>query len=335
MSIRIERLAAGDPRMADFAAVRERIGYPFPDEELPPAAECLVAYAGGAPAARLAMEVAPELHGAPGPSGMVGWYEALDGEAGTALLGRATELLAGRGAVRVIGPMNGSPWKRYRLALPPGPGESAHPPFLAEPVNPPEYPSHFLAAGFRVVSEYETRIAPRPAEWVPGAPEPEGSGRYRVAPVDLDRFEDELRGVFALSLEAFGDNRFYRPIGFDEFAAAYRRLRPLVDPELVRLARGADGRLLGFVFAFPDPFDRATGRPLRVVLKTLATSADARGMGIGGRLTGDVHRIAFDRGAPAVVHALMHVDNSSQRISGRFRGEPFRRYALYGWTPAP
>ncbi len=331
MTYDIERFAPGGAPTADFAFVRGRIGYPAPEDEVPADAECLVAYDGGEPVARLAFLTAADLHGAPGPSGVVGWYEATDRDAGTALLVRARETLAERGAARVLGPMNGSAWKRYRLALGPEAGEHVPTAFLTEPVNPPEYPGHFADAGFAVVAEYETRAAPRPAEWSAGAPA--APAAFDVRPLDPDRFDDELRDAFELSLAAFAENRFYRPIGFDEFAASYRKMRPLLDPELVRLARAADGRLLGFVFAFPDPLDREGGGHPRVVLKTLATSPDARGMGVGSRLTADVHRIAFDRGAPSVIHALMSVDNTSTRISGRHHGEPFRRYALYGWSP--
>ena len=342
MTLRIERFTAPNPRMGDFAAVREAIVYPGPDDELPAGAECLVAYDAGRPVARLATAMAPELHGAPGPSGLVGWYEALDGEAGAALLARAGEMLAERGAARVLGPMNGSTWKRYRLALPPGPGEPAPTPFLTEPVNPPDYPAHFLAAGYAVAAEYESRAAPlapdAPAAAGGVPPLPDG---VRIAALDPGRFDETLREIFDLSAAAFAENLFYTPIGFAEFAAAYLRVKPLLDPELVRLARGADGRLLAFVFAFPDPFDRvpdASGgaprpRGLRVVLKTLATAPEARGLGLGGRLSAEVHRVASGRGAPSVVHALMQVDNDSTNISGRLRGEPFRRYALYGWTP--
>jgi GNAT superfamily N-acetyltransferase len=347
MPLRIESFTAGGPRMDDFAAVRSGIAHPAADDEVSAGAGCLVAYDAGRPVARLAVQVAPELHGAPGPSGLVGWYEALAGEAGTALLVRAREALAERGAARVLGPMNGSTWKRYRLALPPEPGEPAPTPFLTEPVNPPGYPAHFLAAGFRVAAEYESRASLRPAgtsaESASGdVPLPSG---VRIAPLDPARFDDALRDIFDLSAAAFAGNLYYTPIDFDEFAAAYQKIRPLLDPELVRLARGADGKLLAFVFAFPDPFDRVPDaafgsaggvqrpRGPRVILKTLATAPEARGMGLGGRLSEDVHRIAFARRAPSVVHALMQVDNSSTRISGRLRGEPFRRYALYGWTP--
>lgn len=352
MQLRIERFTAGGPRMDDFAAVRAGIVYPSPDDEVSAGAECLVAYDAGRPVARLAVQVAPELHGAPGPSGLVGWYEALDGDAGIALLVRGREMLAERGAARVLGPMNGSTWKRYRLALPPGPGEPAPTPFLTEPVNPPGYPSHFLAAGFTVAAEYESRASLRPADApaasgsppaASDAPLPEG---VRIKPLDPKDFDDALHDIFDLSAAAFADNLYYTPIAFGEFAAAYQKIRPLLDPELVRLARGADGRLLAFVFAFPDPFDRVPDAPgaaspgrsaeprgLRVVLKTLATAPEAQGMGLGRRLSEDVHRIAFERRSPAVVHALMQVDNNSTRISERLRGEPFRRYALYGWTP--
>jgi len=334
--MRIERVAPGDRTAADFAAVREALAYPTPDEEGSPDAEGLVAYVGDRPVARLTLEVVPALHGAPGPSGVVGGYEALDGEAGTALLVHAREILAERGVARILGPMNGSTWRRYRLALPPRPGESPLPPFLTEPTNPPGYPSHFLDAGFSAVAEYESRVAYRtdaPAEAPPVADDDPGPGGVTVSPLDPSGFEDVLREIHDLSLAAFDRNPYYTPIGFDEFAAAYRKVLPLLDPELVRLARGEDGRLLAFVFAFPDPLDRGRDGAPRVILKTLATAPEARGLGLGGRLTAEVHRISFGRGAPAVIHALMLETNASTRISGRHGTHLFRRYALYEWVP--
>ena len=336
MSLRIDRISPGEAAMARFASVRHPASGPGSEEAVPDGVECLLASVGGAPVARLGVLVAPGLNGAPGPSGLIGWYEALDGEAGTALLCHAREVLADRGVARVLGPMNGSTWARYRLALPPEAGEPSPAPFLGEPVNPPEYPEHFTAAGFSVEAEYESRVVPRPEGEVPdgvGTAARLAEGGVEVRAPDPERFEEQLREIFELSLRAFSGNLYYTPIGYAPFRAAYERIRPLLDPELVRLAYGDGGALLGYVFAYPDPLDRAPGRPPRVVLKTLATAPEARGLGLGSHLTSEVARIAFARGAPAVIHALMHVDNTSTRISGKHAAALFRGYALYGWTP--
>ena len=136
-----------------------------------------------------------------------------------------------------------------------------------------------------------------------------------------------------MSVAAFAGNLFYSPIGFGEFRARYLPLRPLLDPELVRLAEDADGRLLGFVFAFPDLLTMRDGRPTRAVLKTLATAPAARGLGLGTYLTDEIRRIAHEKGYASVIHALMQAENESIRIS-RHSARVFRRYVLYGWEGA-
>jgi len=154
-----------------------------------------------------------------------------------------------------------------------------------------------------------------------------------VRAFDLARFEDEIRGVFDLSLESFADNLYYAPIEWPEFRATYEAVRPILDPELVLLAHDESRRLVGFLFAYPDPGSRAPGRTLRFVDKTIAVAPSARGLGLGNHLL-DVLRVrAHGRGAGAILHALMHVTNVSMRLSARHETRIFRRYALYQWTP--
>ena len=289
----------------------------------------MVAYRDGQPVARLGFGARDGFAGAPGVTGYVGWYEASDDEAGSSVLAGAAERLLAEGARRVVGPLDGSTWHRYRVVMPREAEIEGGEPFLSEPANPPGWPRQFAKAGFHPLLEYETRLVRSPAS------DPDLAGRraalaeggVRVRALDLARYERELRALYELSVDAFAANPFYTPISFDEFAALYAGLRPLLDPNLVRLAERRDGALLGYVFAFPDAL-AAPERP-RIVLKTLAAHRDARGMGLGGILVDDIHAIAAERGA-AVLHALMQVSNVSETISRRSGSELFRRYVLYG-----
>lgn len=316
-------------RVADWAAVRADVGYALPDDPAPAGERCILAYRGGRPVARLALGARDDLVGAPGRTGFVGWYEAADRQAGAAALAEAARLLWSEGAHRVLGPLNGSTWARYRLAEPRAEEVEDGRPFLSEPQNPPAYVADFQAAGFRPLLRFETRWVARPepdaeverSVW-PGLE----SGDVRIRDLDLARFEEELDGLFRLSTEAFAQNPLFSTISFEEFAAQYTRMRPLLDPRLVRLAAGTAGRLVGYVFAFSDPL-APPDRP-RIVLKTLASAPGARGLGLGRALVDDIHREAARRGQ-GVLHALMHVDNASKRISTRSESALFRRYALF------
>ena len=287
-----------------------------PAEPVPNGVRCLLARRKGKPAARLAFGTAMGLS-------FIGWYEALDSEAGVALLQQAREDLRQAGAREIVGPLNGSTWGRYRLVVP-GTGNAA--PFLGEPWNPPEYPSQWEAAGFRPIAEYESRIFHDPeadANRLRASEARAAEQGIRVRPLDLERWEHELRDIHALSLASFADNPFYTSIGLDSFRAANNKLRPLLVPELVRLAHDAGGRLLGLAFAYPD------GASGRVVLKTLATAPEARGLRLATLLTEQIHAAACEQGASAVIHALMHVSNRSAQMSVDRRTELFRRYVLY------
>ncbi len=264
--------------------------------------------------------------GAPGVTGFVGWYEATDGEAGTNLLREAVAALYRSGADRVIGPLDGSTWQRYRLLVPDeGASVEIEAPFLGEPTNPAEYPLHFAAAGFEPHLEYESRIVDRPAASPEAAAARERLRErgIRVEGIDPSSFDRTVEEIHRLTHLAFAENPYFTPLDPAAFCAMYAAVRPLVDPALVRLARDADGRLLGFVFAYLDPY-----APDRVVLKTLATHPDARGLGLGGVLTDEVNAAAGARGA-AVIHALMQVTNFSRRISARSDSRLLRSYHLF------
>jgi GNAT superfamily N-acetyltransferase len=289
----------------------------------------LVIERAGERVAKLAYGARAGFAGAPGLTGYIGWYEATDPAAGIDLLRQATTRLFEMGVDRVVGPLDGSTWHRYRLTLPDdGVGE---PPFLGEPVNPPDHPFHFEQAGFVPHLEYESRIVREPghARETRDATERLRASGIEIEGVDGDGFHALIGEIHRLSLTAFAANPYFTPIGIAEFTRMYEPARALADPALLRLARDRDGRLLGFVFAYADPLAPSP----RVILKTLATHPDARGLGLGGLLTEQINAAAGARGAP-VIHALMQVTNFSKRISARSESELFRRYRLFIAEPA-
>jgi L-amino acid N-acyltransferase YncA len=324
----VEALASDPEGLRAFESVREAVRESAGPELLDPGAQPLLCRHAGAPAARCSVQVVEGLHGAPGVTGLVGHYEALEADAGVAVLKEACKWLKARKVARVLGPMNGSTWARYRLALPPG-AQFDPPWFLSEPRNPDSYPAHFEAAGFAVAARYESHWDDRLGEERPGAA---GLGaEVALRALDPERFDDELRALYELSLEAFADNLYYTPITFEAFRAMYQRIRPLLDPELVTLAHDGGGRLLGYLFAYPDP--RPGSNPTRIVVKTVATHPEARGAGLGHALLDRTRQSAHARGFRAAIHALMHVDNFSMKMSASHGSRVFRRYALYEWRP--
>lgn len=308
----------------------------LPPEPLPAEAEALLLWRGDQPLACASIAVADTLHGVEGASGVLGHFEAVDLPSAVGLLSEACARLARRGVRRVLGPMNGSTWGRYRLALPDEPGEPGAVPFLGEPVNPPDYPAWFEAAGFTVAARYESRIDEAPHE--PAAQALELAERVaragiRIRALDPTRFLEESRLLHELSLASFADNLYYTPIEWPTFRAQYEKLQPLIQPELVLIAERATGEPLAFQFAYLDPIARRLGFATRAVVKTVATRPSARGLGLAGHMLDLLRGRAVALGATSIVHALMHVNNFSMKMSSRHRSRVLRRYALYEWLP--
>ena len=146
-----------------------------------------------------------------------------------------------------------------------------------------------------------------------------------VEPWDGEDGEALIRHLFDMSGASFARNRFFTPIEFEAFLDIYKPMMPHIDPSHVLFARDGGGALCGFLFGTPDLAD-TTGKPAAII-KTYASGV----RGVGHLLADTYHRRAIDMGFEKVIHALIHVDNTSRDRSLRHGARVFRRYALMGW----
>lgn len=260
----------------------------------------------------------------------LGFYHAEDFAAGTAMLEFACRLLVERGCEWCIGPLDGNTWRNYRLVS----EEMSAAPFFLEPNHPVEWVSHFEHAGFRPFATYHSSLAEELDQIYASAAnqfEARLAGRFEgitLRPFRHDAYEEELRKVFELSMVSFRQNLLFTPIDFAEFAAICAPLRPRVVPELFLLAERA-GVLQGFVFAIPDYCQPVRGVVLdTVVIKSLAVHPAATHVGLGTYLVDQCHLAARRLGFRHAIHAMMHDENLSVRISQR-TAKVIRRYALF------
>jgi hypothetical protein len=339
VSLRVEWHGADDASAREaFAALGAAADPPAAPAPAAGALSIGIARDGPRARARACLWLADGLAGAPGRSGLIGQYESLDGEAGAALLREARGTLAAGDARRVLGPVDGATWRRYRLELPRAADDPDVQParFGGEPVNPARYVDEFAAAGFVPVARYQSRYEPAPAiragEHDAARTRALRRGIRLHALADVP-FDELLRAMHELSLESFAGSPYYAPLPFADFAALYAPFRGRVVPELVRLATGADGRLAGYLFGYPDPLALHEGRPTRTVCKTVAAAPRGRGAGVGGLLLEEFRAASVALGCGGILHALMHEDNVSLRMSARYHSVLFKRYALFGWAP--
>jgi GNAT superfamily N-acetyltransferase len=261
------------------------------------------------------------------PAGLIGNYDATTAEAAATLLHQACDQLRGRGCALAIGPMDGNTWGSYRFVS----GGTNDPPFFLEPSHPPEWPAHFVAAGFAPLARYHSTVTEVLNGSDPKADRAEsrlGASGCAIRALNPSRLEEELRSIHRVSLAAFQQSFLYQPIPFTVFAAAQAKLAPLLRPELVLMAERA-GELIGFVFAIPDVLQAQRGLPIdTAIIKTLAILPGRARAGLGVVLVRRLHQAARELGFRSVIHALMHEANNSQNICGA-SSRLLREYTLF------
>lgn len=279
------------------------------------------------------------------PVGLLGFYEAADDpEVGKALLETATAWLKNNGAEVARGPINFSTWYSYRLVT-----EFFHaPPFLSETRTLPYYPAQWEKAGFQATTFYFSAEVSDHQKMLDGLEAKYAAftqAGYGIRSLDLDNWDQELETLFHLTAEIFAGNWSYSFIDSDEFLDLYAGSKSLVDPDLFLWAVDPHGKTVGFVFGYPDRAEavrRMRGQrhwlaklryltapaPDRAVLKTLGVLPEARSAQVGSALVYQFHLNAQIKGYSRVIHALMHQDNHSLKISAH-GGTPMRRYAVY------
>lgn len=264
---------------------------------------------------------------APQQLGIIGHYSANNARDSKNLLDTACEYLKARGCEAVIGPMNGNTWKSYRFVT----WSDGSMPFLLEPQNPAEWPKYWEQAGFTPCHEYISSINTHLEQSDPRLVKAKDR-LHRMGTtwrsLDTSRFAEELRQVYRLSLEAFSKNVLYTPLDEEAFLGQYLSFADKIDKDYVLLANDVDGKCCGFVFAIPDFLQLQHGNTInRLIIKTLAVSANRRSAGLGAVLVEEVQKRALQNGLNSAIHALMFSKNNSTNIGKN--SKLMRRYTLF------
>lgn len=307
------------------APAREAVERNLARREFLSAQRAVVVLVDDRPVGRVVARLSPALADERGaPIGMLGFFECgSDSAAARALFDDAIAWLRERDAGRIVGPMDGDTWHRYRVNA--GPFDRA--PFPLEPWNPSHYTALWEGHGFVTLETYSSKWIADVTALLPaleaGLMRARDRG-VRIRQLRRDRLRDELALVHDLSSRIFADAFLYSPISRDEFLAMYAGMEPFLDPELVLFAETDSGEHVGFVFAYDDP------RRPAVHYKTIGVLAEWRRPGVAHALSHHVYSAALRRGRPQGNHALMRDDNRSQALD-QGHGELFRRYVLYEW----
>ena len=238
-------------------------------------------------------------------AGFFGFFECEDDPAAASeLLAAAADWLRGKGCDLMLGPVNPSTNDEAGLLV----EGFDTPPTVMMTYNPRRYAELLEAAGlakakdlFAYLSEVHPASLDRLAKFAERTSkrEPELESRS----VDMKQFDAEVAQVRTIYNSAWEKNWGFVPASDAEFAALAKELKPLVDPELVRLAYFA-GEPAGFLLALPDVnpalavLDGSLWNPIRLLRASI----------VGRRKVGPAaHHHGRHGAAPAAGHRGRHV----------------------------
>ncbi len=254
-----------------------------------------------------------------------GHFEALPDRAAVARLIEAiAEKSRQMGKSLLIGPMNGSTWEEYRLAV-----DNPNFTYLFDLNHPAYYPDLLQSAGMEVLAGYTTNIDQQlsfDAHRLARAEQLLAPLQLSYRNIRLAHLEEELAAVYRFCMSAFAQNLLFTPVSAPHFLSKYLTVRALIQPEYVLLAEDPAGELCGVLFAIPNYQD-----PNRkgIVLKTLAKRPGKRYAGLATKLGAMFYDKIRTEGFEYVVHAFMEDNNASNNVSAYFSGTPAKHYQLF------
>jgi hypothetical protein len=122
--------------------------------------------------------------------------------------------------------------------------------------QPPYYSAYFEAQGFERLADFEAWALERETFTEDGrllraVRRVERQAAFRIRPVDLRRFDQELALFFRLYQEAFAGHWGFAPPSWDEFRFLAGDLRHILRPNMALVAEW-EGEPAGFVLGVPD-----------------------------------------------------------------------------------
>jgi len=195
-------------------------------------------------------------------TGHWGAIEADDEGVAQALIARAEDWLRAEGMTRVLAPMNLSVWEEPGLQV----KGFDHPPMVMMAHHDPAYQPWIEAIGYGVVKKLHTYHVDIRNEYPKLIQRIIASGeknpKIRVREVVLKDFDKEAALICDILNDAWSDNWGFVPFTEKEIAHTGKKLKPLVHPDLIRIAE-YEGEPVAFMMTLPDlngPQLRINGR---------------------------------------------------------------------------
>ena len=198
----------------------------------------------------LALELPREQGMGPG-TGMFGYFDAEDEAVAHALLSHAREWLQAKDMTRMIGPISLSIWEEPGLLVK---GQN-HSPMIMMGHHPAHYAGWIESFGMTETKRlltYDLNIQksfPKLVQRIVASGE--RNERIRIRPIDMKRWDEEIRTVLHILNDAWSDNWGFVPFTEAEIDHAAKKMKPIIKPRLNMIAE-LDGRPVAFMMVLPD-----------------------------------------------------------------------------------
>ena len=180
-----------------------------------------------------------------------GFFDALDEEAGKALIKTAEDWLRKEGMTTSLGPISLSIWDEPGLEI----EGFAEPPTAMMGHHLPQYQAWIEHAGYEKAKDLVT-YGLNIEHWEDPMIDRliamgERNPKIRIRMVDKSKFDQEAKLILNLLNDAWSNNWGYVPLTEAEIAYAGKKLKPIIFEELVRIAE-VNGEPVAFMLTIPD-----------------------------------------------------------------------------------
>ena len=242
----------------------------------------------------------------------VGFFESIDNvKAVRELFNSVEEYAIAHNKSRLIGPVDGSFWIKYRFKI----TEFAN--YTLEPTNKPYYPDLWQGIGFGVYEKYYSNQLRIPTE---SDRNPKYRKRllqfieagYTIRNTSRKTFDTDLKNIYKLLIEVYAKFPIFKHIEEKEFLKLFSKIRYILDYRMVFLAY-KESELLGFMVCIPN-YKRETiiqsllGKHKEYVMMYLGASRHAPGL--GGAFS-ELCRANLAKYKCSCIAALIHKGNTS------------------------
>ena len=281
--------------------------------------------------------------------GLFGYFEcSRDTEAARLLLASARDWLQRRGMRVMRGPWTfvSQEWGMVVEGFSP-------PPVVMAPYNPPFYNDHLTAFGLKKVkdllcwaisAEEGYQIPARILNLTDAVQQRYG---VRTRPLDLRRFDDEVKLIEQLSNASIIANWGYSPVTEAEVRQTARDLRPVIQPKAIIFAEDRNGRTVGFAIAIPDVNHLLRGlnghllpfgwlkllvgipRLKRYRMFALGVVPEYQGRAIDSLIYRALYETLFSRDLWMEINYVLEDNHAMINAIKKLDARPLRRYRVY------